>query len=149
MFMVDLAVPRDIDPRVAELEDAYLYTVDDLRNVIQDNLRSRQEAAVHAEAIVVERTEEFMAWIESRSASETISTLRTLAERERDEVMERARRMIAQGRPVEEVLEYFGNTLTNKLMHAPTSRLRQAEAEEQQRLLEATRQLFNLDGEKK
>lgn len=145
MFLVDLAVPRDIDPTVAELEDAYLYTIDDLRNVIDDNLRSRQAAATAAEAIITERTEEFMSWLHSRSATGTISQLRTQAERSRDEVMERARRLLAQGRPIEEVLEYIGSTLTNKLMHTPTARLRQAGPDEQRKLLEAARQLFDLN----
>ncbi len=144
MFLVDLAVPRDIDPAVTELEDAYLYTVDDLRNVIEDNLRSRREAATAAEAIISERTEEFMAWMHSRSATGTINSLRRQAERERDAVLERARRLLAQGKPIDEVLDYIGSTLTNKLMHAPTSRLRQAGPEEQRRLLETTRRLFNL-----
>jgi glutamyl-tRNA reductase len=149
MFLVDLAVPRDIDPNVAELEDAYLYTVDDLRNVIEDNLRSRQAAATAAEAIISERTEEFMAWMHSRSATGTISRLRNQAERERDEVLERARRLLAQGKSVDEVLEYVGSTLTNKLMHAPTARLRQAGPEEQRKLLEAARRLFNLGDDDK
>jgi glutamyl-tRNA reductase len=147
MFLVDLAVPRDIDPAVAELEDAYLYTVDDLRNVIEDNLRSRREAATAAEAIISERTEEFMAWMHSRSATGTINQLRSQAERDRDEVLERARRLLAQGKPIDEVLDYVGSTLTNKLMHSPTSRLRQAGPEDQRKLLEAARQLFNLGNE--
>jgi glutamyl-tRNA reductase len=88
-----------------------------------------------------------MAWMHSRSASGTISRLRNQAERERDEVLARARRMLAQGRSIDEVLEFFGSTLTNKLMHAPTARLRKAGPEEQRRLLEATRQLFDLGDE--
>jgi glutamyl-tRNA reductase len=144
MFLVDLAVPRDIDPAIADLEDAYLYTVDDLRNVIEDNLRSRQEAAQAAEVIVSERTEEFMAWMHSRSATGTISRIRRQAERERDEVLVRARRMLAQGRSIDEVLDFLGTTLTNKLMHTPTASLRQAGPEEQRKLLEAARLLFDL-----
>ena len=144
MFLVDLAVPRDIDPAIADLEDAYLYTVDDLRNVIEDNLRSRQEAAQAAEVIVSERTEEFMAWMHSRSATGTISRMRRQAERERDEVLVRARRMLAQGRSIDEVLDFLGTTLTNKLMHTPTASLRQAGPEEQRKLLEAARLLFDL-----
>jgi glutamyl-tRNA reductase len=118
--------------------------VDDLRNVVEDNLRSRRAAAEAAEAIVSERTEVFMNWMNSRSASGTISRLRGQAERSRDEILERARRMLAQGRPVEEVLDYVGTTLTNKLMHAPTARLRQAGPEEQRELLDITRRLFDL-----
>ncbi len=148
MFLVDLAVPRDIDPAVGGLEDAYLYTVDDLRNVIEDNLRSRQAAAEAAEAIISERTEEFMAWMYSRSAAGTISQLRNQAERERDEVLARARRLLAQGRPVDEVLAFIAGTLTNKLMHAPTARLRQAGPDEQRALLDAARRLFDLGDDK-
>jgi glutamyl-tRNA reductase len=147
IFLVDLAVPRDIDPAVAELEDAYLYTVDDLRNVIQDNLRSRQAAAEAAETIVCERTDEFMAWMHSRSATGTITRLRLQAGRERDEVLARARRLLAQGRSIDEVLDYVGSTLTNKLMHGPTARLRQAGPDEQRKLLEAARRLFDLRDE--
>jgi glutamyl-tRNA reductase len=145
MFLVDLAVPRDIDPAVAELEDAYLYTVDDLRDVIEEGLRTRREAAVHAEAIIAERTDEFMTWLHSRSATHVINTLRGSAERNRDEVIDRARRLLAQGRPPEEVLQYLGETLTNRLLHLPTVRLREASPAEQRRLLEAARRLFDLD----
>ncbi|NIR31064.1 MAG: glutamyl-tRNA reductase [Gammaproteobacteria bacterium] len=145
IFMVDLAVPRDIDPTVGELEDVYLYTVDELRDVVQENLRSREGAARQAEGIIDIQVGYFMDWLRALDAVPAIRTLRGNAELTRDEVLARAQRMAASGVPPEEALEYLANVLTNKLLHAPTVQLRRAGAEGREDLLEAARRLLELD----
>lgn len=144
VFMIDLAVPRDIDPRVAELEDVYLYTLDDLRGVIEANLKLRQDSARQAETLVQEYALGFTRWLESRDAGETIQQLRANARRSRDEVLEKARRRLANGEKPEDVLLFLADTLSNKLLHGPSAALRQASAVEQALLLNAARKLFDL-----
>ncbi len=145
IFMVDLAVPRDIEPAVGELEDVYLYTVDELRDVVEENLRSREGAAYQAEGIIDIQVGYFMDWLRALHAVPAIRTLRGNACLTRDQVLERAQRMIARGAPPEEALEYLANVLTNKLLHAPTVQLRRAGAEGREDLLEAARRLLELD----
>jgi len=144
VFMIDLAVPRDLDPAIAELEDVYLYTLDDLRNVIAANLQARAEAAKQAEALVENYSREFTRWLESRDAGEVIRRLREKARAHRDQVMHKARRKLAAGASPEEVLGFVANTLSNKLLHAPSHRLRGADNVEQSMLLHAARKLFDL-----
>ncbi|HEY0975085.1 MAG TPA: glutamyl-tRNA reductase [Solimonas sp.] len=144
VFMIDLAVPRDIDPRIAELEDIYLYTVDDLRAVVGENLKLRAEAAKQAEALVETQAREFARWLESRDAGSTILALRARARASRDEVLDKARRKLAAGEPVDEVLGFVADTLSNKILHGPSQALRRADAVEQALLLNAARKLFEL-----
>ncbi len=145
VFMLDLAVPRDIEPAVSKLEDVYLYTVDDLKDVIAENMRSREHAAQQAESLISLRIEEFMRWMVSRDASSTISALRDRANAEQAVLLEKAQRMIEQGKPVEEVLQFVAKGLVNKLLHHPSTALRSAGPDEQTQLLEAAVRLFNLD----
>ncbi len=145
MFMVDIAVPRDIEPEVRELDDVYLYTVDDLEEVIQENLRSRQQAAEQAGEIIEQRAEEFMAWLRSLDAVALIQSYRGQAEAIKQETLDRARRMVANGTPPEKALEFLANTLTNKLLHTPSSRLREAGSSGRKEILEAANTLFQLD----
>jgi glutamyl-tRNA reductase len=144
VFMVDIAVPRDIDPAVAELEDVYLYTVDDLQEVIQENLKSRQQAALQAEDIIDVQVDRFMAWLRSQNAVSTIRDFRRDAERQRDEVLNKARQMLANDKSPGQVLEYLAHTLTNKLIHEPSVQMRQAGECGNTELLQAALQLFNL-----
>ncbi len=124
VFMVDIAVPRNIDPRIDSLEDVYLYTVDDLKEVIDENLRSRQQAARQAEEIIEVQTGHLMVLLENLDASESIRCYRDAATKARDEVLARARRRLARGEPAETVLDYLAETLTNRLIHTPTTWLR-------------------------
>ena len=142
--MVDIAVPRDIDPAVAELEDIYLYTVDDLQEVIQENLQSRQQAALQAEEIIDVQVERFMAWLRSQGAVSTIRDYRQQAARQRDEVLEKARHMLANGKDPQQVLEFLAHTLTNKLTHEPSVQIRQAAECGNAELLQAALELLNL-----
>ena len=144
MFMVDIAVPRDIEPEVGELRDVYLYTVDDLQEVIQENLRSRQEAAEQATEIIEFQVGEFLNWLRSLDAVHLIQDYRRHAEKARDDVLNKAVRMIENGKSTEEAMNYLAHTLTNKLLHTPSAQLREAGSSGQRELLEAANALFQL-----
>ncbi len=144
VFIADIAVPRDIEPTVAELDDIYLYTVDDLQGVISENLEARREAAVDAEKLIEDSLNRFAAAQRTLSAVPLIKSLRGRSETLRDEVLDEARRRLAQKGP-EEALDYLAHTLTNKLLHTPSESLRRAAGEQDQRLLDAARALYRLD----
>lgn len=126
MLLVDIAVPRDIEPEVGKLSNAYLYSVDDLHSIIQNNLAQRKAAAVQAESIVAQESTNFMAWLRSQGAVEMIRDYRTQAESARDEMEARALAAIAQGADVQAVIHELAHKLTNRLIHAPTKSLQQA-----------------------
>ncbi len=144
IFMVDIAVPRDIEPEVADLSDIYLYTVDDLEEVIQGNMRSREEAAEQAEEIIEHYVGEYLGWLRSLDAVELIHDYRCYAEQLRDEVIQKALQQLHKGKSPEEVLQFMGHTLTNKLLHTPSTQLRKAGFNGQVELLEAANTLFQL-----
>ncbi len=144
MFMVDIAVPRDIEPEVAELTDVYLYTVDDLQEVIEENMRSRQEAAEQAQEIIELHAEEFMGWLRSLDAVGMVQDYRQQAEKMRNEVLQRALRQLHNGKSPEEAMEFLAHTLTNKLLHTPSAQIRQAGFDGQMELLEAANTLFQI-----
>ena len=146
MFMVDLAVPRDIDPAVADLDDVYLYTVDDLKGIIQENLRSREAAAEQAEEIIDNQVEHFMGWLRAQDSVASIRALRQQAEAVRDEALARARRQLAQGKDPTEVLNLLANLLTNKLIHSPCAGLREAAAQGDADMLNLIKTLYRLNG---
>jgi glutamyl-tRNA reductase len=145
IFMVDIAVPRDIDPDVAGIEDVYLFTIDDLQNVVNENLESRRAAAREADALLATETARFEQHLKTLEAAPTIRQLREDAEALRAHTLEQARRMLAAGRDPQVVLEFLANTLTNRLMHAPSQRLRDAAERGDAPLLEAARMLFAAD----
>lgn len=144
VFMVDLAVPRDIAADVGKLEDVYLYTVDDLQEVVQEGLRSRQEAAAQAEDIIGNQVSHFMGWLRIMRGAETIRAFRNQAEATRDDVLARARRQLAAGHAADEVLEQLANTLTNKLIHDPCVSLRQAFEQDHVEIIDTARVLLNI-----
>lgn len=144
IFMVDIAVPRDIEPQVGELNDIYLYTVDDLRDVVEENMKTRQEAAEEAEKIIDTKVVEFMYWVKSLDAVPTIRAIRDTADAIREAEIERAERRIRNGEDPVLVAAEMARALTNKLIHNPTAVLRQADHDGDTRLLQAARQLFNL-----
>ncbi len=131
MFMVDLAVPRDIEPEAARLDDVYLYTVDDLGGVVQEGLQARQGAVAQAEAIIDTRVQGFMHWLETRASAPLVKRLREQADTTRAEELQRALKALALGKPAAEVIEALSRSLTNKLMHPPTAALTQAGADDQ------------------
>jgi glutamyl-tRNA reductase len=143
MFLVDIAVPRDIDAAVAELEDVYLYTIDDLRQVIDANLRSRQAAAREAEALIDMQVTHYLDWRRALVTNNPLAGLRQGAEMQRDEVLAKARALLANGRTPEQALEFLAHTLTNKLLHAPSANLRSAAQRGDAELLRAAERLFD------
>jgi glutamyl-tRNA reductase len=126
IFMVDLAVPRDIEPAVADLEDVYLFSIDDLQQLVDENRQQREVAADGARLVIDEEVMRFLAEVRAHDAGPAIRALRSQADAIRTQTMEQARRMLASGRSTDEVLEYLGNTLMNRLLHSPTHALRQA-----------------------
>jgi glutamyl-tRNA reductase len=144
VLMIDIAVPPDINADVAELGDIYLYTVDDLKQVIEEGQRSRQEAAKQADEIIDVQVEHFMSWMRSLDAVPTLRAYREHAEQLGQAELERARHQLENGVAAEEVLEKLAHNLVKKLAHDPTVNLRTAVAEGDTALLEAVRTLFQL-----
>jgi len=139
ILMVDLAVPRDVEAEVAKMDDVFLYSVDELGRVVQEGRDARAAAVSQAELIIDEKVVDFMQWLGGREAVPTIRALRDQAERARRHQVDRALRMLRKGEPAEQVLEMLSQSLTNKLMHAPTAALHegtQAERGELQRMVE-------------
>jgi glutamyl-tRNA reductase len=126
IFMVDMAVPRDIEPDVADLEDVYLFSIDDLQQLVNENMQQREAAAGGARQLIAEEVSRFLADSRAQDAGPAIRALRQQAEGIRQQTVEQARRMVAAGKSTDEVIEYLANTLTNRLLHAPTQALRQA-----------------------
>ncbi|MBB2494507.1 glutamyl-tRNA reductase [Aquipseudomonas ullengensis] len=150
IFMVDIAVPRDIEPEVGELDDVYLYTVDDLHEVIAENLKSRQGAAQAAEELVSAGADDFMQRLRALAAVDVLKAYRQQAERLRDEELARAQRMLANGTSADEVLALLARGLTNKLLHAPSVQLKKISADGRYDALAVAQELFALDeGESK
>ena len=144
MFMVDLAVPRDIETEVEQLKDVYLYTVDDLQNTIDQNMDNRRRAAEQAEEIIDTQVENFLAWLRAQGAQTTIKDFRLQAEQTRDESLAKALSMLNSGISPEEALKRLAHTLTNKLIHTPSAQIREAGANERHDLIAAAREIFKL-----
>ncbi|MCK5719047.1 MAG: glutamyl-tRNA reductase [Thiomargarita sp.] len=144
MFMVDIAVPRDIEPTIGELEDVYLYSVDDLNEVIQDNLRSREQAALKAEEIIDTQVAHFIGWLNSLNVVDTICHLRDQTQEYRHEIVKKAKRMVDNGKSPYEAIDYLAHTLTNTFLHTPCTQLRQAGYEGRDDLVAVVQQLFQL-----
>jgi glutamyl-tRNA reductase len=144
MFMVDLAVPRDIEAEVAELDDVFLYTVDDLAQVVNDGMVNRQEAAISAEMIVEARVETFMHWFKKRGSVPTIKALRDQAEASRQAELGKALKLIQKGESPEKALEALSYSLTNKFLHAPSHVLNQTHGDDHARLEELIRHLYQI-----
>jgi glutamyl-tRNA reductase len=143
IFMVDLAVPRDIDPAVADLEDVYLFSIDDLQQLIDENRQQREVAADGARLVIDEEVARFLTESRAKDAGPAIRALRDQAEGIRSNTVEQARRLLAAGKSPNEVIEYLANTLTNRLLHTPTQALRQAAELSDSTLAEALTRLLN------
>jgi glutamyl-tRNA reductase len=126
MFIVDLAVPRDVEPEVARLDDVYVYTVDDLGRIVASGTETRQAAVAQAEAIIETRVRDFEAWMKTRAAVPVIQGLRERADTLRAKELERAKKLLARGESPEAVIEQLSQALTNKFLHAPVAALHQA-----------------------
>jgi glutamyl-tRNA reductase len=142
IFIVDLAVPRDIDPAVADLEDIYLFSIDDLQQLVDENRQSREVAAGGARVLIGEEVARFLAESRAKDAAPAIRALRQQADAIRQQTLEQARRLLAAGKSTDEVMEYLANTLTNRLLHTPTQALRQASESADSAIAEALTRLL-------
>lgn len=145
MLLVDLAVPRDIEPEVGEIADAYLYSVDDISDVIEDNVKSRTEAAEQASSIIERGVQEYIRELRALNAVNTLRAFREKAETIRDLEVEKALRALDKGGDASGVLESLARTLTNKLIHSPSVQMKKASADGRDDLLLLTRELYELD----
>jgi glutamyl-tRNA reductase len=147
MFIVDLAVPRDVEPEAAELDDVFLYSVDDLANIVKDNLQIRVDALTQAEAMIAEQAQSFLRWLDGRSVIPTLTALQGHHETLRAAEVERARRLLAGGAAPEQVIEQLARGLTNKVLHAPAQALARAGDAERAQLLAMLHHIYQLPDE--
>jgi glutamyl-tRNA reductase len=141
MLMIDLAVPRDIDPKAAELEDVYLYSLDDLQTIIAQHLTHRQQAALQAEKMIDLHAVRYMRSLKIADIAPVINAYRGQAEQIQAAELQRAQELLTAGVAAEEVLTELAHRLTNKLLHTPTQYLRQIAFEQQEELLHVARRL--------
>jgi glutamyl-tRNA reductase len=144
MFLVDLAVPRDIESEVEELADAYLYTVDDLQNIVQQNLSNREEAAAIAEQMINQQATHYMDWLASLSSLNLVLEYRQQSEQLRDRLTHRAHNQIKEGQDPQQVLDELANKLTNSLIHPTTQALKLAATQSDGKLINLLGQAYNL-----
>jgi glutamyl-tRNA reductase len=147
MLLVDLAVPRDIEPEVGDISDAYLYSIDDIRDVIEDNVKSRSLAAEQASAIIERGVEEYLRRLRALNAVATLKLYREKADEIRQLELDKAMKMLEKGTSIDKVLESLARGITNKLTHAPSVQMKKASAEGRDDLVRLTQELFEL-GEK-
>ncbi|NVD07191.1 glutamyl-tRNA reductase [Vibrio sp. JPW-9-11-11] len=145
ILLVDIAVPRDIESQVGDLNDAYLYTVDDLQSIVDSNIEQRKIEAIQAEAIVSEESAAFMSWMRSLQAVDSIREYRQSANEVREELLSKSLQALAAGADAEQVLLELSNKLTNKLIHAPTRALQSAAEKGEPAKLAIIRQSLGLD----
>lgn len=145
MFMVDLAVPRDIEEQVSDLEDVFLYTVDDLQSIIAKNLENRRKEAVLAEEIVSDQSSSFMSWLRGLNTQNTVISYRKQCLDNRDQLIEKAMQQLAANKKPEAVIAELATKLTNKFMHAPTSAIQSAAQGGELDRLVYLRDIFNID----
>ncbi len=143
MFLVDIAVPRDIHPDVAKLKDVYVYTIDDLQQVADENIAERHRAAEAAGETVEKSVDEFMRWLHGARAAKFLQRLRRHAMESSEELAAKAVRQIQAGKNPEDVVKQLANTLTNKILHVPSTRLRQAAESQEYQILKAADWLFD------
>lgn len=145
MLLVDIAVPRDIEPQVDKLNDAYLYSVDDLQSIVDSNIEQRKVEAIQAEAIVSEESATFMSWMRSLQAVDSIRDYRKQANEAREELLNKSLQALAAGGDPEKLLIELSNKLTNKLIHTPTRALQTAAEQGEPAKLAVIRQSLGLD----
>jgi len=146
MLIIDLAVPRDVEAEVGQLDDVFLYTVDDLGKVVQEGRSQRQSAVAKAEQIINAKVIDFMQWLSSRDAVPTIRALRDQGERARRHEVERALRLLQTGESAERVIEALSQALTNKLLHAPTAALHDAQEPDRDQLVRLLERVYQIRG---
>ncbi len=143
-LIVDIAVPRDVEAEVSEIDGVFLYTVDDLQAVIEENRQSRQEAAYEAEEIVTAQVDVFMRKLQSLGANDVIRAYRSKIQAIKDDALEKSLKQLQAGQDPEAVLQQLAHTLSNKVMHAPTARMREAAELGNTKVIDAARTLLDL-----
>ena len=144
VFIVDLAVPRDVEPEVGKLDDVFLYSVDDLSNIVKGNLQIRQESVVQAEQMIATQAESFLRWLDGRAVVPTITALHGHHDQMRAAELEKARRLLVGGAPPDQVIELLARGLTNKFLHAPTQALNQAGDAERAELVALFQRIYQI-----
>jgi glutamyl-tRNA reductase len=145
VFAVDIAVPRDLEPGIGDLDDVYLYSIDDLDKVIVAGQNNREEAAVDAMRILEDETRRYLSIQRSKEVAPVITALRDHGDAIREQVLEQARRRLAKGADSDEVLEFVTSSLLKKILHQPSVRLREAGEKSEQEFIDAISELFGLD----
>jgi glutamyl-tRNA reductase len=145
VFAVDIAVPRDLEPGIGDLDDVYLYSIDDLDKVIVAGQNNREEAAVDARRILEDETRRYLSIQRSKEVAPVITALRDHGDAIREQVLEQARRRLAKGADSDEVLEFVTSSLLKKILHQPSVRLREAGEQSDQEFIDAVSELFGLN----
>jgi glutamyl-tRNA reductase len=145
-LMIDIAVPRDIESQVGELRDVYLYSIDDLREIVEQNLRGRSSEARKADLLIDEGVRLYMDEVRALAAVDTVKEYRTMAEQLRERELQRAQRALARGDDPRQILAQLARAITNKLIHAPTTGLKQASVDGRQDIINSARKLLGLEG---
>jgi len=145
VFAVDIAVPRDLEPGIGDLDDVYLYSIDDLDKVIAAGQNNREEAAIDAMRILEDETRRYLSIQRSKEVAPVITALRDHGDAIREQVLEQARRRLAKGADSDEVLEFVTSSLLKKILHQPSVRLREAGEKSEQEFIDAISELFGLD----
>jgi len=145
LLVVDIAVPRDVEPQVGDIDGVFLYTVDDLNNVVDEGRQQRQAAADQAEEIIQHQVELFMQKMRAAGANGTIRSYREQVQQTQAQLLQKSRKQLQAGHDPEAVLQQLAHSLSNKLMHAPTKKMKEAAAQGDNDLLRAAQSLFDLD----
>lgn len=144
--MIDIAVPRDINPQVNEIENIYLYNIDNLHAIVQNNQQEREKEAQKAEEIIEREAWYFLGWLEAQNAVPTIKSLREKAERIRQQEMEKTLSRVSVSEKEREAVNAMTAAIVNQLLHGPISYIKQQAHARNGFNMEAVRQLFDLDG---
>ena len=144
MLLIDLAVPRDIEPETSKLNDIFLYTLDKLAEIAQEGIDNRTDAVKDANIIIEKKVNNFYKKINKKKASPTIVTLRNQFEDNRQKEINKAKKQLANGKSIDEILETLSNNLSNKFLHHPTKALNDAAANETKEISELLKKIYNL-----
>ncbi len=147
MFLVDIAVPRDIEPQVSELKDVYLYTIDDLQRVVDENMHQRSKAAESATQEVDSAVKDFMRWLYGLRAARSLKWMRQQSHQHEQELTEKALKKLKAGQDPAQVVQQLASTLTNRILHQPSKRLREAAENQDYEILKAVDRIFKVDGQ--
>ncbi len=144
LFMLDLAVPRDIEPQASELEHVYLYSIDDLESVVAHHVAERHHEKASASLLAEEEAAEFMHWLKAQDAVEILKTYRQQMGQQKEEILVKAKKRLQQGEAAEDILHFLAERLTNTLIHAPSLAIKDAAAKKSYDKLAILKETFGL-----